>query len=103
MSKLVEAASELIRTNPGLANEVARQLERKPIGGLTIRQRDVLNFILAHNKEHGVAPSIREIARGVGIKSPGRISVILRILAERDYITRLPGRARSIVVRGVSA
>lgn len=100
---LSEAASELIRANPDLANEVARQLERKPIGGLTPRQREVLNFILAHNKEHGFMPSHREIARGVGLKSPGRVSAILRVLAKRDYITRLPHQARSIVVRGVSA
>lgn len=99
---LSEAASELIRTNPALANEVARQVARKPIGGLTPRQRDVLNFILAHNEAHGCAPSIREIAQGVGLKSAGRVSEILRALAKRDYITRLPHQARSIVVRGVS-
>jgi repressor LexA len=103
MNSLSEAASELIRTNPDLANEVARQVARKPIGGLTPRQRDVLNFILAHDKAHGFAPSIREIGLGVGIKSAGRVSDLLNALDKRGYITRLPHRSRSIVVRGVSA
>lgn len=101
MIDIVASASDLIRTNPDLANEVARQLGQKPTGGLTIRQGEVLNFIRAYHAERGFAPSFAEIAEGVGLGSKSGVSRIVDGLVERGYIGRMAHQARSIVVLGV--
>lgn len=103
MTPLAHAASELIRTNPDLAHEVRRQLERQPVGGLTVRQSDVLNFIRAYHAERGFAPSYGEIADGVGLGSKSGVARIIEGLVERGYIGRMPHQARSIVVLGAPA
>ncbi|HWK65370.1 MAG TPA: MarR family transcriptional regulator [Rhizobiaceae bacterium] len=98
MTPLAHAASELIRTNPKLAHEVRRQLDQKPVGGLTVRQRQVLDFIIDYQKKRVVAPTFSEIADGIGLGSKSGVNRIINALAERGYITHMPGRARSIVV-----
>jgi repressor LexA len=98
MRDIPAEAEALIDTDPDLANEVARQLERKPIGGLTIRQRDVLDFIIDYLKKQGVPPVYDEIADGVGLGSKSGVNRILVALEKRGWIARMPGRARSIVV-----
>lgn len=66
---------------------------------LTRRQRDVLVFIEAYQRrEGGVSPSCEEIAKGVGSKSKGRASQILRDLEFRGFIRRLKHRNRAIEV-----
>lgn len=100
MSERYEEAAELIRTDRGLAEEVVRQMVQRPAGGLTVRQRQVLDFILDYQMKRGVAPSYGEIADGVGLASKQGPHRIVSALEERGYISRLPGRARSIVVLG---
>jgi repressor LexA len=66
---------------------------------LTKRQRDVLVFITNYQKrEGGVSPSCDDIRVGLGLKSRGRIPLILRALEERGFIRRLAHRNRAIAV-----
>lgn len=37
---------------------------------LTARQSSVLQFVIDYHRRHRVAPSVREIGRGVGLRSP---------------------------------
>lgn len=99
MTPLAHAASELIRTNPKLAHEVRRQLDKKPVAGLTVRQREVLVFIIEYQKKNGgVSPTYDEIADGVGLGSKSGAKRIVKGLEEREFIACIPNRARSIVV-----
>jgi repressor LexA len=64
---------------------------------LTARQQEVLDFIQAHHREHGVSPSIREIQAHFGLASPFGIQRHLDALTEKGALTRLDGKARGIL------
>jgi repressor LexA len=64
---------------------------------LTDRQQQVLDFINAHHRQHGVAPSIREIQAHFGLASPFGIQRHLEALTEKGALRRLDGKARGIL------
>lgn len=66
--------------------------------GLTRRQADLLDFIVAHTAKHGVSPSFDEMAAGVGAESKSTICRLVEALAERGAIRRLRSRARAIEI-----
>lgn len=68
------------------------------MSGLTQRQNDGLSLIKSKVAESGVAPSFREIAAGLGLRSISGVHRILSALEERGAIRRLPNRARAIEV-----
>ncbi len=103
MTSLSETAADLIRTDPALANEVARQLAPTPIVGLTDRQAEVYRFLCGYFAEHRKIPNYDQIAAGVGLSSKGRIGAILDELALRGCIKRIPGHTRAITILGVAA
>lgn len=101
MTSLSETAAELIRTDPALANEVARQLSAAVTVGLTRRQASALTFMRSYFAEHGVMPSYAETREALGLASSSGVSQVIAGLVERGHIKRLPGRARAITfVRG---
>lgn len=65
---------------------------------LTARQRDCFEVIQHHIENLGQAPSRRELARLLGLRSPGHVILLLTALQERGWITMLPNRARSITI-----
>lgn len=70
---------------------------------LTARQREVLRFILASQRERGVSPALREICACIGASSTNSASDHLRALERKGYITRHDAMARGIVaLRGES-
>jgi repressor LexA len=64
---------------------------------LTDRQQQVLDFIYAHHRQHGVAPSIREIQAHFGLASPFGIQRHLAALTEKGVLRRLDGKARGLL------
>ena len=63
---------------------------------LSARQREVLEFLRAFASSHGMAPTIREVARHFHI-APTTAAEHLRALRNKHLINR-SGRARSIVL-----
>lgn len=61
-------------------------------------QRAVYDFICRWIKLTGTTPTIREIAAELGFKSPNGACYHLRALEDKGFITRMPGRARSIAL-----
>ncbi len=59
---------------------------------------EMLDFISRFIKEYGYAPSLREIAEGIGLAAVSNVHHHLKQLEEEGYIRRAPGAARSIVV-----
>ena len=67
---------------------------------LTPRQKDVLDFIVSYQKEHGYTPTYGEIAVGIGnsAKSLHGVHRLVQRLKERGYVTSTHGSERSIQV-----
>ncbi len=62
---------------------------------LTPRQKSVLEYIIAFQQEHRMAPTVREICAHLGLSGPAGIHRILNILKDKGYILAEPGKKRS--------
>lgn len=65
---------------------------------LTERQRSILKFIDAEVRENGYPPSVREIAKALGVSSPSTIHSQLNTLQKRGYLKKDPSKPRAIQV-----
>lgn len=65
---------------------------------LSARQRDILEFIDQHVRDHGYPPSVREIAQGVGLSSTATVHNHLGALQEKGFLRRDPTKPRAIEV-----
>jgi repressor LexA len=72
---------------------------RGPDGGLTERQRTILDVIRASVASRGYPPSIREIGDAVGLTSTSSVAHQLRTLERKGYLRRDPNRPRAVDVR----
>ncbi len=70
---------------------------------LTPSQHKALAFIQQFIVRHGHAPSLSEIAHGIGIRSKGVTHRYVQALAEAGYLTLHPGRQRGIELTGEGA
>ena len=67
--------------------------------GLTRRQREIFEFIRATFREENRPPTVREIARHFGFRSPKAATDHLAALEKKGFIRRRDRRARNIEVR----
>jgi len=68
---------------------------KPPLSG---RQQQIVSEIAGYRERHGYAPSLREIAKAVGL-SPSTVDHQLKVLEGRGYLTRGPwGTPRSWTV-----
>lgn len=65
---------------------------------LTQKQHELLCFIDDRLKDTGVSPSFEEMKEALGLKSKSGIHRLISALEERDFIRRLPNRARALEV-----
>lgn len=63
---------------------------------LTTGQHKTLDFIRRYIAREGFAPTLSEIAEGLGVRSRGSVHRQVQALAEAGYITLLAGRKRGI-------
>ena len=63
---------------------------------MTNKQERLLQFILDFHKDNGYSPSIREIAKGMGVSSPSTVKAMLDRLEAKGMLTKSSGRARSL-------
>lgn len=69
---------------------------------LTVNEQKVLDFILSHQERENRTPNNREVAEGLGLKSQTSVLQYWRVLERKGAIERLPGKARSVVVKHVA-
>jgi repressor LexA len=62
---------------------------------ITLRQQEVLDFIRSHQSEHGVVPTLREIARHFEFRSMTAAADHVRSLRRKGYLAHTPRLARS--------
>ena len=60
------------------------------------RREKVLEFVRSYTEEQGFAPSIREIAKAVGVRSTKAVKYHLDILVADGLIKRTPKQARGL-------
>lgn len=65
---------------------------------LTAKQHDLLMFIDARLNETGVAPSFEEMKDALQLKSKSGVHRLVEALVEREFLRRLPNRARALEV-----
>lgn len=63
---------------------------------LTRRQEDTLRFIKTYMVSHGFPPTVREIAKELGLSSPATVQAHLSCLAEKGYIKKGTNKSRTI-------
>ena len=66
---------------------------------LTDRQREILDVIVDHQRDHGFPPSVREIGSAVGLKSPATVKSHLDNLQDAGFLRTHPSKPRAIEVR----
>lgn len=67
---------------------------------LTDKQREVLDFVHAHQRQHGHYPSLREICAQFGFASPFAATRHLQALEAKGALTRIAGKARAFTAPG---
>ena len=65
---------------------------------LTRKQHDLLVYIHGHLHKHGISPSFDEMKDALNLKSKSGIHRLITALEERNFIRRLPHRARALEV-----
>jgi len=73
-------------------------VEVKVMEDLSNRQQQILNFIMQEINQKGYPPSVREIAKAVGLSSPSTVHSHLTTLEEKEYIRKDPTKPRAIEV-----
>jgi repressor LexA len=62
-----------------------------------MRQKEILEYLGLHTRDYGYPPTVREICRATGLKSPRSVSQHLQALERKGYIHR--GRDKSRAIR----
>ncbi len=70
---------------------------------LTVRQREVLEFIRKWFLRRGYGPTVRELAKGMGIHSPNGVMGHLDALQRKGYIKRQANLSRSIILTDLAS
>ena len=65
---------------------------------LTAKQHELLNFIHERLSKTGVSPSFDEMREALDLKSKSGVHRLISALEERQFIRRLPNRARALEV-----
>lgn len=66
--------------------------------GMTARQQEVYNGIVAYQQIHGFAPSIRELCAICNLSSTSSVVAHLKKLEELGYIRRREDAPRAIAI-----
>ncbi len=66
---------------------------------LTPMRRQILEFIVACQRERNFPPTIREIGDHVGLRSPATVANHIEVLKNAGYIEKNPQQPRTLTVR----
>jgi repressor LexA len=72
----------------------------EPVEG---RQRQILEFLRTHARQHSYPPTVREIGHAVGLSSSSTVQNHLNALETKGLIRRDPTKSRTVEVVGAEA
>lgn len=64
---------------------------------MTEKQKKFLDFIIQFREDNGYSPSVREIAKGLGLASTSTVNSMLNKLMDKGVLSMISGKARSII------
>ncbi|MDR1117117.1 MAG: transcriptional repressor LexA [Oscillospiraceae bacterium] len=64
---------------------------------ISVKQREIYDFILDFTGRQGYPPSIREICAAVGLKSPSSVHTHIKTLQEAGYIKKEDNKTRALI------
>ena len=67
---------------------------------LSAKRKAILEYIEQFTVDNGYAPSVREIAEAVGLKSPSTVHSHLRVLEENGLLQKSKGKTRTLAISG---
>jgi repressor LexA len=70
---------------------------------LNPRQRQILDYLRDHSRDHSYPPTVREIGRAVGLSSSSTVQNHLNTLETRGFITRDPAKSRTVEIVNADA
>jgi repressor LexA len=70
------------------------------VEGLNPRQREILEFLRNHSRNHAYPPTVREIGQAVGLSSSSTVQNHLNALEQKGHIRRDPTKSRTVEVVG---
>ena len=73
------------------------------VEGLNPRQREILEFLRIHSRNHAYPPTVREIGQAVGLSSSSTVQNHLNALEQKGHIRRDPTKSRTVEVVGEDA
>lgn len=79
-----------------MLEQIENNLKRRAM--LTIKQRELLNFLEAYDNKYKASPSFDEMREALGLASKSGIHRLIGGLEERGFIRRLANRARAIEI-----
>ena len=65
---------------------------------ITAKQEQIFKFVRAFTEENGYPPSVREICKGIGLKSPSSVHAHLKSLENAGYIRRDANKTRAVSI-----
>ena len=66
---------------------------------LTVKQKDLLNFINLYYRDNDVFPTYEEMKDALNIKSKSSIHKLISSIEERGFIERIPHKARALQLK----
>lgn len=66
--------------------------------GVTARQKQVFEFLRRFIDQQGRSPTYDEIAAGIGLRSRGRVAVLIKSLCARGWVTYAIGCKQSLAI-----
>jgi repressor LexA len=62
------------------------------------RERELLNYVIQFQEQHGYSPTLREMADAMGRNSVSTIHALIRSLVDKGYIQKVEGNSRTLKV-----
>ena len=66
---------------------------------MTVREEELLKFIIQFKQVNGFSPTVREIATGINTKSTDHVRNMIQTLEDKGYLTYKEKSPRTIVVK----
>jgi len=71
-------------------------MRRRDPNSINKREKEILKFIEKNVKKNGYPPSVREIGKGVGLKSTATVHTYLSALTKKGYIKKETQKGRTL-------
>lgn len=82
----------------GGADDPVGSSSRAMLTGLTPLMLRLLEYVQDEIERTGICPTYKEIARAIGVSSPGNVNRLVGLLIERGYMTKINATARSLTI-----